>query len=65
MGVTMGTDRSGKTAAMAEKIDRMVGDGKRVLVMTLDGAFDGVGWLALRNGEPSPLDRWADDGGRA
>lgn len=61
----MRTDRSGKRAAMAENIDRMLAEGKRVLVMTLDGAFDGVGWLALRNGEPGPLDRWADDGGRA
>lgn len=60
----MRTDRSGKRAAMAENIDRMVADGKRVLVMTLDGEFDGVEWLALRGGEPSPLDRWADDGDR-
>lgn len=65
MGDTMGTDRSGKTAAMAEQIDRRLANGARVIVMTLDGVVDGFEWLARRSREPSPLDRWADDGGRA
>lgn len=61
----MRTDRSGKTAAMAAQIDGVIAAGGRVLVMTLDGAIDGHDWLSRRRREPSPLDRWADDGGRA
>lgn len=40
------SNRPGKRALMVAKVRAAVADGKRVLVVTPDGHFDGERWLA-------------------